>query len=504
MPGLFNLTSSEAPALLNHNLSRPYLVNLARAINPPMQITHTETAPQMARISLAITKADYEPAVEKALQRYRRQVRVPGFRDGQAPMGMVRKMYGESVMLEELNRIVNDALNEHLREKALRLIGQPLPLKEHQLEKEMDILDFNFEVGMWPEMEIALPTDSFSRYVVEVSDEELEAEIENARVHFFADAYPETVELGDSLIGTVLPAQEDGSPDNNATKRFLTIRTGEVSEAAAAPFLGAKKGDIVPIDLKALYGESLEDIAKGLNVSVDTLGDDFPSTQTFTVNRLLRVGKAPLDQTLFDKVLGPEVVDNEENFRMAFRSAIADQADKASEQRLVNDILSATLGQNEIYLPEDWVVRTIIEGAKEDEKPAEEEVRKYYHDRHANEMRVSFVTTRILEQAEASITGDDVRERVAEDVRRTYMQYGMAEPDENAVQKATQAYLEKDENAQNVFRSMERDRLASLLLNAVQVTAQVVSLADFRKADQLANQPMEALAENADEANVAE
>jgi trigger factor len=268
----------------------------------------------------------------------------------------------------------------------------------------------------------------------------------------------------------------------------VTIRTAEVGEAAAAPFIGAKKGDIVSIDLKALYGESMEDIAKGLNTSVEALGEDFPTTQTFTVNRLLRVGKAPLDQTLFDKVLGPGAVDNEEDFRMAFRSAIADQADKASEQRLLNDILSATLGQNEIYLPEDWVVRTIIEGAKEDEKPSEEDVRKYYHERHANEMRVSFVTTRILEQAEASITGDDVRERVAQDVRQTYMQYGMAEPDENAVQKATQSYLEKDENAQNVFRSLERERLASLLLNAAEVTVQMVSLAEFRRVDQAGQQ----------------
>jgi trigger factor len=336
-------------------------------------------------------------------------------------------------------------------------------------------LTFRFDVGMWPEVAVNIPQGTFTKFQVELDEADIEQQVLRAREYHFRDAYPEESADGDVLIGTAVAAAE------GSKKHFITVRTAELADAELrAKFIGLKKADTVEVNLEDLFGSNPAELAKALHTSEEELGADFDPNVTFSPNRIMRHGMSDLDQEFFDKVIGPGQAYTEEEFLERFKGLIQAQADKAADDRLMNDILTQTLIENEVPLPEDWVVRTIIEGNKGEEKPSNEEVRAYFHERHAAEMKQSYVTQSLLEQHDMTIGHEDIEERVGEDIRNAYVQYGVEDPDAAMVAKAVTNFLEKDNNYDNVVNTLQRERLASILLQHVNVETQVVSLAEFQ------------------------
>ena len=94
---------------------------------------------------MEIVKADYADKVEKSLRSFRRKAEMPGFRKGMVPMGMVKKMYGKHVLVEEINKLVSENLYNYIRENKLNILGEPLPNETEQKEINFDTQeDFEF------------------------------------------------------------------------------------------------------------------------------------------------------------------------------------------------------------------------------------------------------------------------------------------------------------------------------------------------------------------------
>ena len=69
-----------------------------------------------AVVKIKVTPADYNPRVESQLKRYQKDARIPGFRPGKVPTGMIKKMYGKSILAEELNKLLNETIYKYLNE----------------------------------------------------------------------------------------------------------------------------------------------------------------------------------------------------------------------------------------------------------------------------------------------------------------------------------------------------------------------------------------------------
>ena len=76
-----------------------------------------------AVITVKVEKADYADRVEKALNDYRKKANMPGFRPGKVPASLVKKMYGKSVLFDEVNKIMSENLSEYLREAEFSILG---------------------------------------------------------------------------------------------------------------------------------------------------------------------------------------------------------------------------------------------------------------------------------------------------------------------------------------------------------------------------------------------
>ena len=121
-----------------------------------MNITRENIDALNAVVKVDIEKGDYADKVEKILSDYRKTANIPGFRKGHVPMGMVKKQYGKAVLVDEVNKLLQDALHKYLTEEKLDVLGNPLPKAQDDLNWDADNFSFEFELGLTPEFEVKL------------------------------------------------------------------------------------------------------------------------------------------------------------------------------------------------------------------------------------------------------------------------------------------------------------------------------------------------------------
>ena len=106
-------------------------------------------------VKLEIEKNDYEAQVEKSLRQFRQKANMPGFRKGMVPLGLVKKMYGKSVLAEEINKLVSENLLKYIRENNIRVLGEPMPNETEQQPIDFDVqenFEFYFDLALAPEL----------------------------------------------------------------------------------------------------------------------------------------------------------------------------------------------------------------------------------------------------------------------------------------------------------------------------------------------------------------
>merc|ERR1712110_236496 len=94
-------------------------------------------------VKVDIVTEDYQEKVTEVLNDYRKKANIPGFRKGHVPMGMVKKQYGKSVMIDEVNKLLQDSLNKFITEEKLDILGNPLPRVQDDFNWDADKIILN-------------------------------------------------------------------------------------------------------------------------------------------------------------------------------------------------------------------------------------------------------------------------------------------------------------------------------------------------------------------------
>lgn len=267
-------------------------------------------------VKLEIVKADYADKVEKSLRSFRQKADVPGFRKGMVPMGMVKKMYGKHVLVEEINKLVSENLYNYIRENKLNILGEPLPNETEQKEINFDTqedFEFCFDVALAPEIKIELSkNDKLPYFQVNIDDEMIGKQVEAYQANFGAYDQVEDVEEKDLVKGTVAEL-ENGSPKEGGivVEEAVLMPMYMKDEAEKAKFIGAKKNSVIVFNPNKAYEGAEAEIASFLKVDKDAVSGitgDF----SFEITEVTRHKNAELNQELFDKVFGEGVVTSEE------------------------------------------------------------------------------------------------------------------------------------------------------------------------------------------------
>ena len=341
-----------------------------------MEITLNKIDEKNGTLEVKLNESDYQANVDKKLKDYAKSAQIKGFRPGKVPVGMVKKMYGASIVVDEVNHILSHKVKDYIKDNDLNIIGDPLPRREESENIDWNNqkeFSFTYDLGLIPEYEVPVKKTKVEKYAIKVENKVIDETIENILKQNGTTADADVSEDGDFISGKL--TQVDG----DFTKDMVMIPTKQVKKDKKS-FVGVKEGDKINFDLQKIFDK--DEAAVGHVTGVDKEeAKNLKGKFDLEVTKVTRVTDAAMNQELFDKVFGPGTVKNEEEFKDKILSTIMENYDRESENLLGRHIIDALVDKTKLDISEEFVLKWL---KATNEQTPEEDLKKnlnlYVHD----------------------------------------------------------------------------------------------------------------------------
>lgn len=419
-----------------------------------MNITQEKTGNLNAVVKIKIAPADYSTKVEKAIKDQAKKAQLPGFRKGMVPPAHIKKMYGKSILVEEVNNLLNDTLSNYIAEQKLEILGQPLPQLENEREFKWDNTDefeFDYELGLAPAFDVNVSSkDKYTEYVIKADEKTLEERVKNIRRSYGKMTNPEVSAEGDVLYAELVQLGADGAVFEGGIANSATLRLDLIKdEAILKTLVGLKKDDVVVINLtKALDDQAA--VAKALNISEEDAAD-LKSDFQLTVKNVNRLEESDLNQEFYNKIFPDGAVTDEAAFRAKIAEEVEGMFKQDAERKLSNDIYEDLLKKHTFELPDEFLRRWL---KATNEKLTDEELAEGYDD-FAKNLKWTLIENKIIKDNSIEIKYEDVVQAAKAKLDAQFRMYSPAPlPEDQLAQYAVQ-FLQEKENANRVFEEVK-------------------------------------------------
>ena len=447
-----------------------------------MNVSLKNTDATRGVLTLEIVKADYAEQVEKNLRGIRQKANFPGFRKGMVPMGMVKKMFGKSALAEEVNKLISENITAYIRDNHLHILGEPLPSETEQTKVDFDTqedFEFCFDVALAPEINIELSkADKLPYYQIKIDDEMVDKQLEAYQANFGTYKEVEEVEEKDLVKGT-LAELENGTPKEGGivVEDAVLMPMYVKEETEKTKFVGAKKHSVVVFNPHKAYEGAEAEIASFLKIDKEQVAahtGDF----SFEVKEVTRHANAELNQELFDKVFGKDVVTSEEEFKNKIREALAEQFTPQSDFKFLTDARDLLVQKaGELSFADDLLKRWLLAA---DEKNTKEKIDEEYphivEDLTYQLIREKLVVDNGLKVENADL--EDFAKRVA---KAQFAQYGMLSVPEDVLGNYAKDLLKNKQTFQNIFNRAMEEKMAGWLKEQIELDVKEVTLDEYNK-----------------------
>ena len=436
-----------------------------------MNITRKDIDSLNAVLTVQISEDDYAGAVEKILKDYRKTANVPGFRKGHVPMGMIKKQYGQSVMLDEVNKLVQKSLNDYLTEEKIELLGQPLPVNQESIDWSAKDFSFDFELGLAPKFEVDLDKLDVTHYQIVVSDEMAGKQVEHIRKQYGKLIAQDAVNEGDELTGSFESEQADIDHETTFSLDELK-RKGDISK-----LVGKKVGDKVVLKTKNLFVDGKQAAISHLGVSAD-IAETLDTEVTFVIDEINTRELAELNQDLFDKIFAEGEVTSEEELLAKIKEDGKKQFEQQSDQKLLDDIVEGLLENTKIDLPEEFLQRWIKETAEEEitlEEAAEE------FKKSEKGLRYQLVEGYLTREHKLSPDFEEIKEFAGEMVKMQMAQFGQTNPSKEELDPIVMRILSNQEELERIHQQLVTKKLLDFFKENAKLKTKEVDFEEFVK-----------------------
>jgi len=419
-----------------------------------MNITQEKTGNLNAVVKIKIAPADYSGKVEKAIKDQAKKAQLPGFRKGMVPAAHIKKMYGKSILVEEVNNLLNDTLSNYIAEQKLEILGQPLPQMDDEREFKWDNTDefeFDYELGLAPAFDVNVSSkDKYTEYVVKADKETLESRIKNIRRSYGKMTNPEVSAEGDVLYAELTQLGADGAVFEGGISSTATLRLDLIKDKKILKSLvGLKKEDEVTVDLVKAFDDAAV-VAKALNISEED-ATDLKSSFKLSVKNVNRLEESDLNQEFFDKLFGEGTVTDEAGFRTKITEEVESMFKQDAERKLSNDIYEDLLKKHTFELPDEFLRRWL---KATNEKLTDEELAEGYDD-FAKNLKWTLIENKIIKDNSIEIKYEDVVQAAKAKLDAQFRMYSPSPlPEDQLAQYAVQ-FLQEKENANRVFEEVK-------------------------------------------------
>ncbi len=398
-----------------------------------MNIEREETGALTATLKLKLEPADYAPAVEKVLKEQRKTASWPGFRPGQVPMSIIKKRIGKSVLVNEIERLVDANLRSYIEENKMRVLGQPMPnqLEDTNNWDQPGEFKFEYEVGMAPQIEVEMdPKLGVEYLVVNVDDELVQKEIDDMQRRYGKLHDAEKAAAGDMVLGDLIELAEDGEIKPGGLMNRTTITLSEVGADVQELFIGKVVGDTVKVDPHKISKDH-DDLARMLDTDHDGV-HGIQGEMLFRISDIKRMEPVEVGPVLFERVFGPDAVADEADFRAKVKQGIEEMFRSDSERLYKRMVLRAMKEKAEIVLPDEFLKRWI--SATSENPVAPEQVEEGYAD-YANVLRRQLLEDRIVEKYGLEAKGEEINEFAKRQLADQFQRYGIPVPEDERLQE---------------------------------------------------------------------
>lgn len=436
-----------------------------------MNITRENIDALNAVVKVNIAKNDYSENVEKILKDYRKTANIPGFRKGHVPMGMVKKQYGQAVLVDEVNKLLQDALNKYLTEEKLDVLGNPLPKEQDDFNWDKEDYSFEFELGLSPKFEIDLKTKKpIAHYRIIADDTMIDNQIKTIQKQYGKLISKAEVGKEDMLTGTF---KNEAEGIDNSTSFSVELIKGKKNQEL---FIGAKVGDTLSLKTKALF-EDDHDLMEFLKVDHDK-AHGLDVEVSFEITEANTQEPAELNQELFDKLFGKEVVKSVAELKAKIKEDAENQFIQQSDQQLLNDMTEALIENTKFELPKEFLQKWI---QMTGENPLTEEEAKEEFEKSEKGLRFQLIEGKIIEDNELQVKFEEIKKLTGERIKAQMAQFGQMDPTEKEIDEITARILANQDEVKKLSEQMMNQKLLAFYKENSNLKEKEVTYENFVK-----------------------
>mgnify|MGYP000150191068 FL=1 len=436
-----------------------------------MDITRENTDALNAVVKVDIIADDYQPKVDKILVDYRKKADIPGFRKGHVPMGMIKKQYEKSVMIDEVNKLLQDSLNKYLTEEKIEILGNPIPRSQENFTWDTKNFSFEFELGLVPQFEVNLTSKKkITQYVINADDSLIDKEVENLQSRYGKMSAVDIINENTNVTGTFV--NEEKEIENKSTINLSDIK----GKTNLKKFVGSKVGDVIELKTKSLFsddsklmgalGLSNEEI-EGLNIKV-----------LFTIEETTKIELADLDQELFDKLFTDGSVKSVTELRNKIKEDAEKQFLQQADQQLLNSVTEFLIDNTSFDLPSEFLQKWLATAGEKQLTP--EEAAEEYN-KSEKGLRYQLIQEKILKENDIKLDYEELKEYAKGFIRTQMAQFGNMNPEDAELDDIANRILGNQEEAKKLQDQLMSQKLMTFYKEKMTFKTKKVTYEGFIK-----------------------
>lgn len=445
-----------------------------------MKITQSKVKNLMSSIIVEVEESDYIEKVDAALKKYRKDAVIPGFRKGKTPMSIISKQYKVSIVVDEVNKMIQDQLYKHITDKKVRVLGSPMPISSEEIDWVNSVdFKFEYEIGLAPEFDVKLSgKDSLDYYNIKAEEKLVDNYCTDIAKRYGKMSNPEVSEKGDMVFCAINQLDVNGVLMKNGISNDATVSIDVIEDKKnQKKFLGLKKDDNLTLNVVSTFTNQT-DLAAMLNISADELKGLVSEDFQFTVKQVNRLAPSELNEELFAKVYKEESIKDVKIFKAKIKEEAENSFIVESDRMLKNDVVTFFVNKTKLKLPDEFLKRWLV---KTSEKPLTMEQVEQEYDMYSKSLKWQLIENKILEEHEIKINNEDLLEHTKKMVAFQMKQYGQASTDEKQLLDISENILKNDDERKKISDQLFDERTLVIYKEIFKLKNKSISYDDFVK-----------------------
>jgi trigger factor len=446
-----------------------------------MNITRENIDDLNAVLKVDISKTDYEEKVENVLKDYRKKANIKGFRPGMVPIGLVRKMYGKAVQIDEINKVVTEGIQKYITDEKIEILGDPLPKTDEANSIDFDTREnftFSFELGLSPAFEIKLSKkNKVNQYQIAIDDKMRNDYTENYTRRFGELRSAEETGEKDVIKGKLEAINESGE----LVPEGITVDTTSLSidiikdDEIKKLFTGKGLNEYVDFDIRKAFPSDTE--IAGLLHRKKEDAEGVEGNFRFTISEISRFHPAELGPELYNRIYGEGVVTTGEEFIKKIEEEISANLKRESDYRLMIDLKALAQEKTEFRLPEEFLKKWLL---RVNDKTTAEQIEKEF-DSFRNDLKWQIIRNKVARDNEVKITEEELLKEAENITRFQFQQYGLFYATDEQISNYARETLKREDDAKRIADKIIEEKVIEIFKEMVKLEEKEASLEEFNK-----------------------